>query len=410
MTSHSLIRWFAALAICFVNVNSRAAFAEKLRVLSCEFVSADKYDHADFKALLNKANPDVVLIQGVADWEACDRICKLQPGLRVLTCSAFEKASQVAILARDKAVLSWVGEADGNGFAVAILQAGARKAAVFSVQTPQTERVLAEVQKLQDFANNRPDSFLIASGSISKAALTQAGFETVLADSWSGTKTPPSQLWASNLGFLSRPRAIDVSILARPAVIADLDTGNAFATKFAYQNTLLFPGETPPPIQVAVQAPAVPEKQFPIWIVISIAAVVVVGMFLVMMRRNNSMALVPLNESNLPSQDPALNDPVRQGLLTWFKSIFMQRIIADRRRMIADESEATRRTLAIEQKLSELQVSLQDRISGYENRIARLENELSAATFENRELIRNQISELKQKVAKAKEEFEFPRN
>jgi hypothetical protein len=88
----------------------------------------------------------------------------------------------------------------------------------------------------------------------------------------------------------------------------------------------------------------------------------------------------------------------------------MQRVIADRRRMIAEESDATRRTLAIEQKLSELQISLQDRISGYENRIARLENELSAATFENRELIRNQITDLKQKVAQAKREFEFPRN
>jgi uncharacterized small protein (DUF1192 family) len=53
---------------------------------------------------------------------------------------------------------------------------------------------------------------------------------------------------------------------------------------------------------------------------------------------------------------------------------------------------------------------LQDRISAYENRIARLESELSAATFENRELIRLQITELKEKVAKAKEEFAFRRN
>jgi hypothetical protein len=414
MTSHSLIRFFIALALVVSAANSRAAFSEKLRVLSCEFVSADKYDHADFKTLLNKADPDVVLIQGVADWEACERICQLRPGLRVLTCSAFPNASQVAILARDKAVLSWITEVNGNGFAVAILQPGGRTTAVISAQTPDTERVLVEVKKLEQFANNRPESFLIASGALSKAALTQAGFETVPADA--ASKTPASQLWASNVGFLSRPRGIDVSILARPAVIADVDTANAFATKFAYQNALLFPGETPAPIQAVLQTSAAPEKRFPIGIVLASGAVFVIGILLLLMRRKSTMALVALNETQLPSMDPALNDPVRQGLLTWFKTMFMQRVIADRRRMIADQEDATRRTLAIEQKLSELQVSLQDRISGYENRIARLETELSAATFDNRELIRNQISELKEKVAKAKEEskakeqFEYRRN
>jgi hypothetical protein len=101
---------------------------------------------------------------------------------------------------------------------------------------------------------------------------------------------------------------------------------------------------------------------------------------------------------------------MRQNLIGWLKTIFVQRLIADRRQMIADESDATRRTLAIEQKLSELQISLQARISGYESRIARLESELSAATFENRELIRSQINDLKEKVAKAREEFVVVRN
>lgn len=411
MTSkiHSLVRLFAALSVCLVAAKSHAAFAEKLRVLSCEFVSGDKYDHSDFKNLINRADPDVVLIQGVAGWDACEAICKLRPGLRVLTCSAFPNASQVAILARDKAVLSWIGEVNGNGFAVAILQTGGRKTAVLSAQTQDTDRVLAEIKKLEQFANNRPESFLIASGSISKEALTRAGFETVPVDATS--KTPASQLWASNVGFLSRPRGVDVSILARPAVIADMDTANAFATKFAYQNALLFPGEAPAPIQAVLHtsAPA-PQNRFPIGAVIAFGALLIVGFLLLLMRRKTSMALVPLNETHLPSLDPALNDPVREGLLRWFKTLFMQRVIADRRRMIADQDDATRRTLAIEQKLSELQISLQDRISGYENRIARLETELSAATFDNRELIRNQISELKEKVAKAKEQFEYRRN
>ena len=209
---------------------------------------------------------------------------------------------------------------------------------------------------------------------------------------------------------MSRPRAIAIVGLARPALVSDVDTANAFATKFAYQHALLFPGESPAPIQAVLQVAPTPQKQFPIAFVVAGILGTVLLIALLIPRRNNSMALAPLDETNLPSTDPALNDPVRQGLLVWFKSMLMQRLIADRRKMIADENDATRRTLAIEQKLGELQVSLQDRISAYEGRIARLESELTAATFENRELIRHQINDLKEKVAKAKEEFVFDRN
>ena len=75
-----------------------------------------------------------------------------------------------------------------------------------------------------------------------------------------------------------------------------------------------------------------------------------------------------------------------------------------------NEAEATRRTIAIEEKLTNLQISLQARISGYVARIDRLEQELTAATMDNRELIRAQIDLLKEKVAKAKQEHALGRN
>src|SRR5688572_1491076 len=226
--SHPLIRIVFALALAIFVVSGHAALSDKLRVLSCDLATLPIHEsNAAFalKNLLDKADPDIVFLQGAIDWEACDRICKLRPGLRVLTCSVFSaalnaKASQVAILARDKAVLSWVEPvANGDGFAFALLQAGARKIGVFSVQSHDiagTDRILAEVKKLQGFANNRPESFLVAGGALLASGLTQAGFETVPADASSKTVAAP-ELWTSNAGFLSRPRAIAVAGLPRLA-------------------------------------------------------------------------------------------------------------------------------------------------------------------------------------------------
>jgi hypothetical protein len=383
---------------------------------------------ADLKRMLDKADPDIVFLQHVADWETSDRVAKLRPGLRVLTCSAFDgNAGQVAILARDKALLSWVDEiASGDGFAFAEVQAGSHKLGLFSIQTKiatgpaATDRILAEVKKVQQFANNRAESFIIAGPALIKSTLGESGFETITADGQPNTPSSIAELWVSNGGFLSRPRAITIASVAVPSIVADIDTGNSSPSKFAYQNQLLFPGESPAPVQIvvqsapaptpiqaAVQSPA-PQNQFTIGTIFAIGIGLLV-LIALLFRRKPTMAVVPIADPNLPANE-MMNDPVRLGLLAWFKTILMQRLMADRRKMIADEAEATRRTLAIEQKLTELQISLQDRISAYETRISRLESELSAATFENRELIRLQISQLKEKVAKAKEEFAFRRN
>jgi hypothetical protein len=419
-----------ALTFAAAFTTQAAKLPEKLRVLSCDLnalaiqnpTGVDKDIATELKRLLDKADPDIVFLQRVADWETCDRICKLRPGLRVLTCSAFSSPSpggegQVAILARDKAILSWVDEiSSGNGFAFALIQAGARKVGVFSVQTRDatagpaaTERVLAEIKKLQQFANNRPESLIIAGASLSKTALSESGFETIASDAQPNSKVASAEFWSSNAGFLSRPRSLAIAGISRAVLVTDVDTANTFSSKFAYQNTLLFPGESPAPVTAVLQPGSAP-KQFPTALVVTIAAPTFLLIVMLLRRHKPTMALATVNDPNLPSSEQTLSDPVRVGLLAWIKTIFMQRLIADRRQMIAHEAEATRRTLAIEQKLTELQISLQDRISAYENRIARLESELSAATFENRELIRLQITELKEKVAKAKEEFAFRRN
>ena len=68
----------------FIFTASAAKLPEKIRVLSCDLAAAAPSDlSSELKALLDKADPDVVFLQHAADWEACDQICKLRPGLRV---------------------------------------------------------------------------------------------------------------------------------------------------------------------------------------------------------------------------------------------------------------------------------------------------------------------------------------
>src|ERR1041384_6554945 len=120
----------AGLLFSFILQGQSAGLPDKLRVLSVDLQNArietpgtpGSELSQELRRLLEMADVDVVCLQGAVDWENCERVCKLKPGLQVLTCSAFPATPQVAILARDRAVLAWVEEAaEGNGFALAIL-------------------------------------------------------------------------------------------------------------------------------------------------------------------------------------------------------------------------------------------------------------------------------------------------
>src|SRR4051794_24122637 len=92
---------FALAATWMAFITQAAQLAEKVRVLSCDVASltfetptaAPKDVSTALKELLDKADPDIVFLQRVADWETCERICKLRPGLRVVTCSAFSSTA-----------------------------------------------------------------------------------------------------------------------------------------------------------------------------------------------------------------------------------------------------------------------------------------------------------------------------
>ncbi len=412
-----------------------SALPDKLRVLSLDLQNArieipgtpGSELSQDLRRVLETADVDVVCVQGAIDWENCQRLAQLRPGLQVLTCSAFTNAAQVAILSRAGAVLSWVDEIEGgNGFALAIVQAGSRKLAIFALQSaplpasadpakavavavssPLSGRLLNEVRKLQKFPQNRPDAFLLTGSRILQTApLIDTGFQTVAPEPRIANGP---EFFVLNAGFLTLPRTLNLRGLRSPVSISDFDTSSSFSSKFAYQTPLLFPGETLASLQAATAPARVPNDRLVLW---AIAGGVALMFILFFLRRPRSRAtqLVPLHSLNGPAGLLPADDPVRLNLLAWIKSAFLQRLITHRRELMDTEIEATRRTMVIEEKLSNLQSALQARISAYEIRIDRLEQELTAATLDNRELIRAQIELLKEKVAKAKQEHSVGRN
>ena len=415
------------------------AMPEKLRVFSVDLGntpivtagSGNEATHA-LKQWLDKADPDVICLQGVLDWETSARIAELRPGFRVLICSSFtaeegmQGTPQVAILAKDRAILSWVEElSGGQGFAFALVQAGSRKLGIFSVQslakapqniTPAVANILSEVRKLQQFPQNRPDAFLVVGpGLANYPSLPEAGFQTATLNAPAKLALNDSAFWAHQAGFLSLPRAVSVAGLRAPALVADFDTVNAFSSKFAYQNTLVFPGENPARVAPVAAAPAgtLNSARAWLWPIGILLAGVLLGVILFSGKKKagQSLALIPGPNSSGPMipASPA-DESLRGHLIAWLKTTFVQRLLTQRQQLLSNEDEATRRTLAIEEKITKLQSSLQERISAYETRILRLEDELSAATSENRDLIRGQIDLLKEKLVQAREEHAMRRN
>jgi hypothetical protein len=143
--------------------------------------------------LLRALNPDLLLLQGVRDWQMCAQLAQsLRPAdYHVAVCSAFpcerrdsRSLNEVAILSKQKAYFSWSESWRSTGapqvcggFAFAALQFGKQRigcfSAAFSDSLPvafSAEQVLEQVEIVRHWEANRVDSFNFGATFLGKLA------------------------------------------------------------------------------------------------------------------------------------------------------------------------------------------------------------------------------------------------
>ena len=100
------------------------------------------------------------------------------------------------------------------------------------------------------------------------------------------------------------------------------------------------------------------------------------------------------------------NDAIRDGLMTylaeWLKQKLFRKLIADRAQLLESQQVATVRALAVDERLSRLEVQIQQQNQAYEQRIERLTQELAVTKEESRALIRAQITQIKSEMEAAR--------
>jgi hypothetical protein len=89
-------------------------------------------------------------------------------------------------------------------------------------------------------------------------------------------------------------------------------------------------------------------------------------------------------------------------LTHWLKEAFIQRLMNDRKELLATQQEATLKVLAVDERLARLEMKIQQETSSYEKQIEQLNRELLTAREENLELIRGQIKLLKAEMEDAR--------
>jgi exonuclease III len=231
---------------------------------------------------LKKLKPDVIVLQQMADWKACDELAQalLPEKYQVVICSAFRdprtKAprKQVAILSHAKAYISWTEPWQTNGapggYAFAAIRIGGKNTGIFSIQLSgdndadlrggaeksareeSARELIKQIAALQNWTTNRLDALVVA-GDFNTAMddadssrektlpmLAGFGFENALAAVPREQRvTLPGMrervdatvdyLFTRNAGTVSAPLFSQVALSEHAAVTCDLDSGSPAA-------------------------------------------------------------------------------------------------------------------------------------------------------------------------------------
>ncbi len=97
---------------------------------------------------------------------------------------------------------------------------------------------------------------------------------------------------------------------------------------------------------------------------------------------------------------------VRQGLMPqmrrWLKQKLVRKLISDRTELLETQHAAALKAMAVDERLSRIELQIQQQNAAYERRIEELMRELAAAKEENRELIRAKIAQVKSEMEAAR--------
>jgi hypothetical protein len=399
---------------------------------------------------LKRLSPDVVFLRGVSGWKMCTQLAAaLRPAdYRVVACSTFRGSAtpgavpkQVAILARNAAYFAWSepwkpAPSPDGGFAFAALQVAGHRFGFSCVELtagrpPQDEQAvrqwLATLGSFRAWANNRLEGFVAGTFGLGAnegetgSLLRAAGFSDPLA--------VPTQAVVSGgpveAHLVPNPDAPSGLVLSRWPVTCDFDFHPAPVIVVA----------APPP------APAVPAAQpssaesrasTTVWwiaggaLAFLLAAIVVMqfGLRRKLSRLQLQGALIPIGSGQynamiasqamatsttgatpdsgspqvLPGPPTADRQSLRMHLAQWLKQAFVQRLVSDRQQLMAAQEVATRKVLAVDDRVARLELKIQEKNATYEKQIEQLNRALLTAREENRELIRAQIRLVKSEM------------
>ena len=198
--SKNAASWLLGLII---GTGALDGFADTLRVTTWNLLSASgaatgvtNNTVRQRAATLTKLNPDVILLQGVSDWQLCSQLVEaLKPAeFNIASCSFFRSSQgapqaekQVAILSKRKAYFSWSAawEPAGTtgpqgGFAFAALASGRARVGFFCaefgagpVPDAQVRPLLDQLDAVKRWEVNQVQSFVVAAsfGDASKSAV-----------------------------------------------------------------------------------------------------------------------------------------------------------------------------------------------------------------------------------------------
>jgi len=426
------------------------ALAQTVRVTALDLAAAEvsKQPFNETAEQLKALTPDVILLRGVTGWKMAAQITQaLKPAqYHVAACSALAhgtNASEVAIVARKTAYFSWSepwkveGASVKGGLAFTAIEVAGHRFGFYSITLPPsdaalataTEQWLATLNSYRGWSNNRLEGFLVAtfrpipSEGEPGRLLRSAGFLQLPANSPS---LSPTQIVEGHLvPDTESPKGL---LLSQPMVTCDFDF-HAAPIVVVVTNSAPISAET-------LTSPTRPNAaaQTTIWWLsggLGLVLLAIVAMLAGIRRRLNRLqaqsALIPVGSYNVVMASPtsitttALAEPpstmargvplselsqrdeaTQHGFVAhfaqWLKHAFVQRLIHDRQKLLADQEVAARKVSSVDERLARLEIKIQQQTAAYEKEIELLNQKLLTAREENLELIRSQIKFLKSEM------------